>query len=88
MGKVSQKQKVIEWLKSGKSLTPIEALQHGMGMRLGAIIHTLRHEEEMNIINLNKTGGDRYAEYKLVKEDKEEQSTLDLGDVNRIRYPD
>ena len=59
-----------------------------MGMRLGAIIHTLRHEEEMNIINLNKRGGDRYAEYKLIKEDKEEQSTLDLGKINRFRYPD
>ena len=60
-----------------------------MGMRLGAIIHTLRHEEEMNIINLNKTGGDRYAEYKLVMPQREEEQTgFDLGGVKRFRYPD
>ena len=91
--KLSQKDKVYRWLASGKTLTPLEALQNGMGMRLGAIIHTLRHEEEMNIVNLNKTGGDRYAEYKLIIPQKvddleEEQAELDLGNVKRYRYPD
>lgn len=89
MKKETQKDKVIKWLKSGRTLTPLEALQNGMGMRLGAIIHTLRHEEEMNIINLNKTGGDRYAEYKLVMPQREEEQTgFDLGGVKRFRYPD
>ena len=87
MGKESQKDKVVKWLKSGKSLTPLEALQNGMGMRLGAIIHTLRHEEEMDIVNLNKKGEDRHAEYKLIQKE-EEQSTLDLGVKNTFRYPD
>ena len=88
MKKETQKDKVIKWLKSGRTLTPLEALQNGMGMRLGAIIHTLRHEEEMNIINLNKTGGDRYAEYKLVMPQREEEQTgFDLGGVKRFRYP-
>ena len=89
--KESQKDKVVSWLRSGKTLTPLEALNNGMGMRLGAIIHTLRHEDELNIINLNKTGGDRYAEYKLVvpqKIEKEEQSELDLGVSLRYKYPD
>jgi|TARA_R100000664_G_C2756452_1_gene144337 hypothetical protein len=89
MAKESQKDKVVKWLKSGKSLTPLEALQNGMGMRLGAIIHTLRHEEEMDIVNLNKSGKDRFAEYKLKqKVEKQEQSTLDLGNTSRFKYPD
>jgi len=89
MKKKSQKDKVVEWLESGRTLTPLEALDNGMGMRLGAIIHTLRHEEEMNIINLNKVGSSKYAEYKLIKEQKEEtQSELDLGKTIKYRYPD
>mgnify|MGYP003131815906 CR=1 FL=1 len=98
--KVSQKDKVYSWLTSGKSLTPLEAMQNGMGMRLGAIIHTLRHEEGLNIVNLNKTGGDRYAEYKIIIPQKvedldieepkqeEEQESFDLGIKPRYRYPD
>ena len=65
MGQITQKDKVIEWLRSGKSLTPLEALQNGMGMRLGAIVHTLRHEGQMDIVNLNKTGENRFAKYRL-----------------------
>ena len=86
MAKESQRDRVIWWLKSGKSLPPREALQNGKGMRLGAIIHTLRHEEQMDIINLNKTGEDRFAKYKLKQEvKKEEQSSLDLGNTTRYR---
>lgn len=87
MGKETQKSKVLRWLKSGRSLTPLEALNNGMGMRLGAIIHTLRHEEDMDIVNLNNKGEDRFAEYKLIQKE-EEQSTLDLGVKNTFRYPD
>tara|TARA_R100000655_G_scaffold25533_5_gene52353 strand:- start:8514 stop:8744 length:231 start_codon:yes stop_codon:yes gene_type:complete len=65
MKKETQKDKVVKWLKSGRTLTPLEALKNDMGMRLGAIIHTLRHEDDMNIVNLNKQGKERYAEYKL-----------------------
>ena len=86
---MSQKKKVISWLKSGKTLTPLEALNNGMGMRLGAIIHTLRHEEGMDIVNLNKRSGDRYAEYKLMsKVEEEPEPSLELGNTNRFRYPD
>jgi len=65
MKKETQKDRVIKWLKSGRSLSPKEAYFNDMGMRLGAIIHTLRHEEDMNIVNLNKSGRERFAEYKL-----------------------
>ena len=33
-----------------------------MGMRLSAIIHTLRHENNMNIKNISKT---KFAKYSL-----------------------
>tara|TARA_X000001382_G_C3026404_1_gene133311 strand:+ start:228 stop:491 length:264 start_codon:yes stop_codon:yes gene_type:complete len=87
---MSQKKKVISWLKSGRTLTPLEALSNGMGMRLGAIIHTLRHEEDMDIRNLNKSGKDRHAEYKLIPEKPKEEPepSLELGNTNRFRYPD
>ena len=62
MGKITQKDLVIHWLMKGKTLTPLEALQNGMGMRLSAIIHTLRHEYEMNIKDIGKK---HFAEYKL-----------------------
>tara|TARA_R100000655_G_scaffold95706_1_gene137805 strand:+ start:600 stop:794 length:195 start_codon:yes stop_codon:yes gene_type:complete len=64
MGKITQKDLVIHWLMKGKTLTPLEALENGMGMRLSAIIHTLRHEHEMNIENVGK---EHYAEYRLVQ---------------------
>ena len=60
--KLTQTEKVIVWLQSGKTLTPLEALEHGMGMRLSAIIHTLRHENNMNIKNISKT---KFAKYSL-----------------------
>ena len=91
MAKETQKDKVVKWLVSGRTLTPLEALQNGMGMRLGAIIHTLRHDEQLNIVNLNKTGGDRYAEYKLIvpqRVEEDEQTAFDLGNVKRYKYPD
>ena len=62
MSKITQKDLVIHWLMKGKTLTPLEALQNGMGMRLSAIIHTLRHEYEMNIKDIGKK---HFAEYKL-----------------------
>ena len=60
--KITQTEKVIHWLSQGKTLTPLEALQNGMGMRLSAIIHTLRHEYDMSIKDV---GTHKYAEYKL-----------------------
>ena len=86
---MSQKKKVISWLKSGRTLTPREAYFNDMGMRLGAIIWVLR-DEGMNIRNLNKSGKDRHAEYKLIPEKPKEEPepSLELGNTNRFRYPD
>ena len=69
---MSQKKKIRQFLKEGNEITPIDALELFGCFRLGAVIHTLRHEEQMDIINLNKTGGVRYARYKLKKEPNQE----------------
>jgi len=63
--KASQKTKVLDWLQSGKSLTPLEALDMFGSMRLAAIIEVLRNKEGYNIINENKTGEENYAKYRL-----------------------
>jgi len=67
MAKKSQKDKVLEFLKTGKSLTPLDAMNNPeiRSMRLAAIIFDLR-DEGFRIINKNSTGKKRYAEYRLV----------------------
>ena len=65
MKKRTQKDRVKDWLSEGKILTPKDAYNNNMGMRLSGIIHTLRNEG-WDIVNLNETGGDRWARYKLV----------------------
>ena len=65
MKKETQKDRVKAWLLAGRELTPQDAYYNSMGMRLGAIIHNLRHDDGWDIINLNETGEDRYARYKL-----------------------
>ena len=44
MKRKTQKVKIKEWLESGRSITPIEALEMFGSFRLGAIIFTLREE--------------------------------------------
>ena len=62
---MSQKERVLHWLESGRTLTPKDAYFNKMGMRLSGIIHTLRNDG-WDIVNLNETGEDRWARYKLV----------------------
>ena len=68
----TQKDNILAHLKQYGMITPLDALKQYGCFRLGAIIHTLRHEGQMDIINLNKTGEVRYARYKLKKEPKQE----------------
>jgi len=62
---MSQKEHIKNHLLSGKTLSPLECLQNGWGMRCGARIWDLRHEG-MEIENI---GADdkNYAVYKLKK---------------------
>jgi len=62
---MTQKQRVLNWLKRGRTLTPLEALNNGMGMRLSAIIHTLRGEGH----DITDIGKEKFAEYKLMSND-------------------
>lgn len=68
----SQRAQVKDWLVSGREITPIEALQMFGAFRLGAIIHSLKRDEHLNIsttmVYLNN--GKRFAKYKLVEDGK------------------
>lgn len=61
--KQSQLAKVRAHLLKGNSLTPLQAYDLCGTIRLGAIIHTLRHVDNMPIKNLNPKG--KYAIYTL-----------------------
>ena len=74
MKRKTQKEKIKEWLESGRSITPIEALEMFGSFRLGAIIFTLREEgmpiKTEFVTNRYKT---KFAKYTL---ERPEQSSL------------
>lgn len=66
----SQTQAIKEWLLSGKSITPLEALEHFGCLRLGARIADLR-KQGLHIeckTDMDSRTGKRYGTYWLVKE--------------------
>ena len=87
--KVTQKDRIKAHLLSGKSITPIDALERYGSFRLAAIIHTLR-SEGMNIETGSETSryGHKYAKYKLVSvmfQEKLNKLRLLLGIYNYKR---
>lgn len=74
MKRKTQKEKIKEWLESGRSITPIEALEMFGSFRLGAIIFTLREEgmpiKTEFVTNRYKT---KFAKYTL---ERPEQPSL------------
>ena len=67
MPKLTQNQQILEYLKSGKKLTPIIALEKFGCFRLSARIFNLR-EEGHAIITKNITRkGKTFAEYSLME---------------------
>lgn len=66
MKKESQLNKVKAHLLNGKSITPIEALNLYGTFRLASRIHTLRHQEGLDIV-CDKTEG--YGRYSLQTKD-------------------
>lgn len=66
---MTQKAAVLKYMQDNGTITPIEALKHIGSFRLGARIYELKAEKH-DIINLNKTGDERYAKYKLVNRQK------------------
>lgn len=65
----SQRKNIKNWLLSGKSITPIEALQMFGAFRLSAIIFVLKNEYDMPIKTemVYEPNGKRYAKYYLEK---------------------
>lgn len=66
----SQRKNVKNWLLSGESITPLQALQNFGAFRLSAIVYCLKYEDGMNIRTdmIYEPNGKRYARYTLVKE--------------------
>jgi hypothetical protein len=62
---MSQLEDIRQHLLSGKTLTPIEALNKYGCFRLGARVYDLRKKEGLNIEDV---GEKNYAEYKLIQE--------------------
>lgn len=80
---MSKKQKILEYLQSGKSITPLEALHKFGSMRLGAVVwdlqkagydirnvqHLERYPEEWNpAMRIRNKEKTVYAEYILIPE--------------------
>ena len=63
--KMSKQEKVLMYLQTYGSITPMDAYELFQSMRLGAIIHTLRHNEPYYNIESKKEGKAGYARYTL-----------------------
>lgn len=61
----SQKESILNYLQTGKSLSPLEALDKFNCLRLGARISDLR-KEGYNIQTTYNKDGKRYAKYILI----------------------
>lgn len=53
------------FLESGRTITQLQAIEYFGCMRLAAVIHTLRHTYQLNIVDV---GEHRWSEYKLINE--------------------
>lgn len=69
MNKASQASRILEFMRAGNSITPLEALYKFGCMRLGARIYDLKQEGHVIRTQLVKdeNSGARYACYALVK---------------------
>jgi len=74
MERVTQKSKVREHLQSGRSITPIDALERYGCFRLAAIIHTLKNDYGMDIKTelIKNKYGTKYGKYTLAKLNEDE----------------
>ena len=67
----SQNKQIKAWLESGKSITPMDALNLFGSFRLGARIFDLKNDYGMNIkTEMVEVNGKRYAKYSLVNGDE------------------
>ena len=59
---MTQNNAILAYLQAGNTLTPIQALNLGFGMRLAARISDLRHQG----YNIVTEGKDQWAVYRLI----------------------
>ena len=77
MGKMSQKDRVIKYIKDFGSITPAEAFTELGAYRLSAIIYDLKHKDGYNIRTEIQSGKNRYgdtthyAKYSFIEQDEE-----------------
>jgi hypothetical protein len=65
----SQNKQIKNWLETGNSITPIEALNLFGCFRLGARIHDLKNKFGVNIkTEIVESGNKRFAKYSLILE--------------------
>ena len=69
----SQNKQIKAWLESGKSLTPLEAINLFNSLRLGARVFDLKNDYGMNIkTEMVEEYGKRYAKYSLEKDEEQD----------------
>lgn len=69
MNTKSQNKEILAWLRSGKSITPLEALEKFGSFRLGGRIHELRAAGYPIVTDTVTKNGKRFASYRLEKSD-------------------
>lgn len=70
----TQEQKILEHLKSGKAITPIEALNNYGCFRLASAIHRLRKQYLINTDLVTEDSGKTYASYTLIASSENAQT--------------
>lgn len=63
----TQKDQILDYLKFGNSITPIEALDKFGCFRLSAVVFKLRKCGYRITSELEQTGRKRYARYRLIQ---------------------
>ena len=63
--KMSKQDKVLMYLQTYGSITPMDAYEMFQSMRLGALIHNLRHDPPHYNIESKREGKEGYARYTL-----------------------
>lgn len=67
MDRKSQNEEILAWLKSGKTITPLEALEKFGCFRLGGRIYELKRQGVAIVTNMVTKNGKRFAQYSLEK---------------------
>ena len=85
MSNKSQKDRILEYLEDGHSITPIDALNLFGCFRLSAVIFDLKEEgHDIQTKMVTNQNGKKFASYTLLSKNGE----LNLGNTSRYRYPD